>query len=104
MVGTGTRERAGYRAPERWDARATDAAPAGTAAAAAEAACGRRRRYGFGAAAAAASSFLMMSVVISRPGSAQTTPESTLLNTMCRLLAADTSESTGRSLRWKSSC
>ena len=61
--------------------------------------------YFFGvAAAAAASSFLMMSVVMSRPGSAQTTPESMLLKTMCRPLAADTSESTGRSLRWNSSC
>ena len=72
---------------------------------------GPRRRNGeagkadyFLGAAAAVSSFLMMSVVMSRPGSAQTTPESMLLNTMCRPLAAETSESTGRSLRWNSSC
>src|SRR5688500_1840783 len=109
MVGTGTREQAGGRTAPKMSARTTEVALARTDSARRDrgirAALVRRSGatlregdYFFGA-AAAASSFLMMSVVMSRPGSAQTTPESLLLKTMCRLLAADTSERTGRSLR-----
>src|SRR5688500_10318555 len=114
MVGTGTREQAGERTATKMSARTTEVALARTDSARRDRGIGAAlvRRSGatlregdyFFVAAAAASSFLMTSVVMSRPGSAQTTPESMLLNTMWRFLAAETSDSTGRSLRWNSSC
>src|SRR3954462_7444222 len=99
MVGTGTRERAGNRAPKPWTP-GPRMRPRRDAASTAEAAKPRRRlllRRGRGGGVE-----LLDDVgrgVEARIG--QTTPESTLLKTMWRFLAADTSDSTGRSLRWK---